>query len=462
MHVLWELVGSLSAPEQKGFAKHLQDTFSRRPSLEQDLFRLIQTGKSPADVEAELFPERVRGKASRRTGAFRKLCSQLKRRLEGFVLQQHLDAHPLDRQFLLLPCIVERGLSGLLPRELSRTQTLLEAEPGWDPRMFWRQYKLTRLDHNHRIQQNLPPAEPGPLFDSFDHFWAMEKLQHLLVWLHRPRTSDDTDPPPRLHPELMALTAPGGDLGAHPGIALLHAACAQQSGRPIMPATHLGLLFMRQARRFSDELQNLLFATLVHTYLRQLHADTSPTHQAQAYLWYRFGLRRGYLYRHGELLPVHYKNLIGLAIHLRRFEMAAHYLETLSPDLPESERESLPILMRAIMHFEQGQKREVLRLRIHTLNRPSDEISVRFFLIKAAYDLGETETIDRDMETIRMRLTRAKNLSPTLLRLLRRRLKHMRQFLKAKTPAQRRALRAQLQAQPSPDTPWMLGHLEAG
>lgn len=465
MEMLWLLVQSFSASEIKEVRRFLKKEFHLRPSQEQYIFNQILLKKTAEEVQHELFGEKVQQLPGKQKyiPAFRKLCSKLKSRLENFLIQDFLEKQEVQKQLILLDIYAEKNLTEAFQRTHTATEQNLKKNENQSPYHHWHQYEITRAQHN--FQQRYYPSKGAPLlkdlFTQLDIYIVFEKFQHLITWLQHQRKGNPLNLLPILfQDELLQITRPTEALGQIPSIQVLRNVAYFLMEKPQISLEDLAREVMRNASQLTFNQLHMIFACVMGGIIRDLKEDRTQKSKRKLYLWYIWGWRKKVLFWDGKIHPAHYKNFLTIGIHLKRFRMVKSLLEELTPFLPDTYKEELFQLMNASLSFEMGDKKAVKGLRILSFQDVGVEITVSFYLIKAAYDLNQKGTIANDVAALRMRINRTNRITESQRGVFAHRLKNMQTFLSSNTLEKKRKLKLQLLEHPYDyDNPWILEHL---
>ena len=147
---------------------------------------------------------------------------------------------------------------------------------------------------------------------------------------------------------------------------------------------------------------------------------------------YQSGLQHGALLEDGVLSRWTYNNITATGLRLREFDWVYQFLQEFAPFLPDSHRDGAFSFNLARYYYDIGDFQQAMH---HLLRREYDDILqnliAKVMLCKIYYTLGETDTLENQLDSIQIYLRRKKVLGYhrdnylTIVRFLRKLLQHV-------------------------------------
>jgi len=127
---------------------------------------------------------------------------------------------------------------------------------------------------------------------------------------------------------------------------------------------------------------------------------------------YQVILKRGIIYNNGQLLPWDYKNIVSLGLRLKEFDFIEEFIDTQNKNLPVDFQSNAIIYNKANLHFYKKNYQQVIELlREVKYQDLYYELDCRWLLLKTYFELDEWEAMSSLLESFRLYLIRNKLLS---------------------------------------------------
>lgn len=406
---LYELVQSLSKPEQREARKWLASPYHNQRKDLQKLFEsLLKVGPAPSkqEVWSMVFPAQDYDDQQ-----FRLLQSYLYRSLEGFLLQQELKHHPEGHQHLLLDAYRKRGLERHFTKAYRQQQRALEKTALAHPEHHLAQYWQERAYFQHRArsertrEHNLQAME-----DTLTLAFLSMKLRQA-CWLLAHEAVYKAEYQVALEPLLLELAAQPS-CSRRPAVAIyLH--CYRMLSAP-EESTHFEAFrewLFRIIGRFPEEELRDLFLLGINYCIRQINR-TADSYLQEALALYQKGLETALLLENGLLSRFTYNNIAGIALRLKELDWTANFLEAYRPLLAPHERQAAYSLNtarlafaredypKAIAHLQQADYRDFI-----------NNMTAKTLLLKCYFELDELDLLEYHLQTMRSFLRRKRKMS---------------------------------------------------
>ncbi len=172
----------------------------------------------------------------------------------------------------------------------------------------------------------------------------------------------------------------------------------------------LKILLQEHAGQFSLAEMHDLFLMAINFCIRRIN-QTQEHYFREVFDLYQSGLQHGALLEDGLLSRWTYNNITGTALRLREFTWVRHFLQEYAPFLPENHREGAFQFNLARYFYDTGDLRQAMQ---HLLQREHDDLLqnliAKVMLCKIYYELGETDALENQLDSIQIYLRRKKVL----------------------------------------------------
>jgi len=291
----------------------------------------------------------------------------------------------------------------------ARKQLLVEQMQGSDfhraeYRLHWEEYQLS-------LQQGrTKTSNAQALSDAQDVSFICDKLRTGCLLLSHQLVTKQTYDRGLLDPVLNFLQ--GHRYLEIPAVAAYyHGYFAQLGGEGSdVHFVRLKSLLQEQAQRFSLSEIHDLFLMAINFCIRRINQRELRFYR-EIFDLYQYGLRHGALLENGILSRWTYNNITLTGLRLKEFEWVKNFLLQYSPLLAESHREGAVNFNLARYHYETGSLRDAMQ---YLLSIEYDDVlhnlAAKTMLCKIYFALGETDTLENQLDSIQIYLRRKKVL----------------------------------------------------
>jgi hypothetical protein len=323
-------------------------------------------------------------------------------------------------------------------------------------RLHWEEYQLS-------LQQGRAKSSNAQaLSDTQDVAFICEKLRTGCLLLSHQLVTKQTYDKGLLDPILTFLS--GHKYLEIPLVAAYYHGYFAQLGEAGGDQHFLQLkaLLKEHAQFFSLSEVHDLFLMAINFCIRRINQQ-EELYFREIFDLYQFGLQHGALLENGLLSRWTYNNITLTGVRLKEYAWVKDFLLQYAPLLGESHREGAVNFNLARYHYEMGALKEAMP---YLLRIEYDDVlhnmGAKMLLCKIYFALGETDTLENQLDSIQIYLRRKKVLGYhrdiylAFVRFIRKLL-----TLKPNHAADRKKLREEIEATPGlPEKAWLLGELK--
>lgn len=445
---LIELLGSFNARDWKRFRNFVASPyFNRQPEPVQLCDWLWARAPAFAGLEREQVWDAVFPGQPCDERRLHYLLSQLLELAERFVGYETLHHDDAAVSMATIEGLSSRGLDKHYRFNAEAFSRALSASPLRDARHFFLCYRLGDLERAHfdRQGQRRLHESAQAAADCLDHFYLTEKLKYTCAMLN---SQAATTAPFHLHWfDELRRALDGRPLPPEaPGIEvyfrilrLLTRESADEDFR------HLKFLLPQCAARFEKGEMATLYEYALNYCIRQIR-KVREEYVAETLLLYEQGVESGLLLgQTGKLSPWHFKNIIKLALRLRRFDWAEQFIRDKNALLDDDFKADALHYNLAELFFYTHRYDEALR----HLNRVEFtdvyyNLGAKVMLAKIYYETDALDPLESLLHAFRIYLRRNKILSEDVRRAYLNFITLLRRLLRA-TPDGLAGLRRQVE-----------------
>lgn len=387
---LLQILSKFSLAELEEFSLYLESGFVRASGAEILLLKSLREGNKLKNP----LPDRENVWQTLKPGVpfddqrLRLYMSGLMKHLQRFLAISVLDKDPGWAQLLTLRRIGEKGMEKLFLQQLKKARKTNEAHQDQDSEM--RKY-LLESEFTRFIRQN--PRQLQPQFDTthqaLDRWYLLEKLRLACAALNNryvveQKILSDTLQEinafylrvPHLHSPLVQIL--------YQVMILLH---PSESTREAYPA--LQALLDQHANQLPAADLGVIYTYVQNHCIRQINQGNS-SYLFELFDIYGHLLERDLLLENGQLSPWHFKNILAVALRLKKFSWAESFIAEKSKLIPQAFRENARTYNLAKLYFHQGKYSEVKKLLIKVEYEDIFyNLDSKTMLLKIYYEEGE-------------------------------------------------------------------------
>lgn len=408
---LLELLGAFSRREWKRFVDFLNSPYFNRNA---DLVRLaawLETGApdfAGATREAAwaaLYPGQPLDNRQ-----LNHLMSWLLQLGERFLGLEHLGCHPVEQELHTCAALLERGLNKHYNFNAAGLRKQLEASPQRDAAHFLQRYRLADL--NTRAYLNKTAARQADDYlqeaaDLLDFFYLTEKLKYACAMLNNQAIVSSAY---QFHfvEEVRRFVESHPLPPGAPGVAIyfrIFQMLTKDNGDDDFYA--LMQLLRLYHHCFTRQEQAWLYGYALNYCIRQIR-NVREVFVPEALNLYEQGIESGILLgEDGRLSPWHFKNIVKLALRLRRYEWTERFIREKNALLEPAFRADALHYNLADLYFFTGRYDEAQEHLMHVgLSDVHYSLGAKEMLAKIYYETGEREALESLLQAFRIYLRR--------------------------------------------------------
>ena len=379
-----KLYALLTRQEKKKFRRHLLCELGYPEHIIIKTFDQIKERKNKNQIWDTIYPNKPFDDE-----AFRKLMWKLNRYLADFFATLHLKNSKHFRDLSMLKEIGSRGNSEAFFLAFNKASKDLENLPERDA-----EYYFTRSTFQAFYAQHFVKHQPSDIVlnmkqanDSLDLGWAHKKVVFELASVNLKKIKNEAYQIPKTIEFIFNMIDEDSIFSQSPTLHFYRDLFGLIS-EAFLPRREVARQFEEVKPLLGESEQKNVFFLIMNYYARDIKKEYDETSLQKFLSLYQFGLESKLLFIDNELPPMHLKNMVSLAISLRRFNLAETWLNTLKKKLPGEEVHDDFRIVEAefCLHSHQG-KKVIELLREHIFARKLNEWKARLMILEAHYVL---------------------------------------------------------------------------
>ncbi|MBU6340159.1 MAG: hypothetical protein KGS48_01585 [Bacteroidetes bacterium] len=456
---LLEFLRSLNTREWKSFLEMVESPFfNRNAALVQMCVFLHQKAPQFEDISRETLFEAVFPGEAPDDALLNHTMSFLLKLGHQFLALQQLEQQPLLQAQLTLQGLLDRNLEKHYRLLYDKTHKQLDNSPLRDARHHYNRYWIENMEANRRAQSaaRVFNAPVQAVADHLDYFYLAEKLRctcHMLTSQVVLATQYNLQLVEEVYRFLQNHPLPEDAPAVHAYFYVFQLLRDDQA-HPSFEA--LKSLLESRAKQFSQQELAELYQYAIN-YCNFQILKLREAFVEEALQLYIRGVDSGILLQNDKLSPWHYKNMIKLALRLKKFDWTEQFIQQNTHLLEDAFRDDAFFYNLAELYYYTGRLDEALTF----LNKVdfSDihyNLGAKVLLVKIYYETEASDALESLLHAFKTFLQRNKVISEELRLTYLNFIQMVRQMLRMK-PKQYAALRETVLQQPLlTDKNWLI------
>ncbi|MEL6250537.1 MAG: hypothetical protein AAFR87_00895 [Bacteroidota bacterium] len=414
---VWKLFSLLRSTEKLDFQKWLLLEYGDKQQYVQKLYACLLNQPSAPNVQ-EVW-EALYLSDPYDDARMRKLCRDLCSQLESFLAYQNIKSDRRGLELALLRELNQREASELFLKTSRKIKRSLNGVKGKDAAYFRYCFELeleiqrylSKYVRSDLQKEKLFPNQYGQMMNSFDSWWAEEKLELALGKINR-KSREKIQAQELLLDELLEKLRQDTYWQSNDRIQVYVQVYRLLSGKDKQGVgILLGRIRKTDDQWTQEELSNFL-TSLINANIRKLNQLGEEETAIELFSLFEWGISSRLFFIDNNLPEVIYKNLLTICLKVKKFDKALNYLETLKELLPENRQEECYRFNLGRYYFAKGAFKEVIScLAGQKFSNVFDEIDARIHLLQAQYEIEyeDPDWIARQIQTL-ARFVRNQNI----------------------------------------------------
>ncbi len=412
---LYSILDKFDKYEQNRLKKFLTSPYFNRNEALISLFDLLTSHineNSQTDLDkVELWKE-IYGNDNFDDVLFRKNCSDLLKLVEDFLAQQIYESNPIHQATYLIEAVAKKKLDKLYNSTMKTARRLSSQQPYKTANYYLTQYQVEKNYYDLMEQEHDRPAKRNveDILVNLDQFFLAEKLrfacsvlsqismvshEYKMLFIdeivaHLEKYHYEKVPPVAVYYQIY--------------LSLKDEENTSHYFKLMEILETLGDVFPRNESEF-------IYQAALNYCVKKVNKGSSQFLE-EYFNVFVILLAKELLITDGELSPWHYRNIVGIALRLGKFEWTENFIKDYKKYLPDSMRENAVSFNTAMLYFYQKKYNEVISL-LQTVEYDdfSYNLNSKSMLLQTYYDMDEIEPLYSIMDSFRTYLNRHKNFS---------------------------------------------------
>lgn len=401
--------------EQNRFRKYLSSPyFNKDEKLLRLLDYLLQhiNSKKKPELNKENIWDNMKVDRKFDDVRFRKYCSDLLKHLEGFLAQQVYEENPLHQATYLMTGLSEKKLEKLYKTSIRSAKNLSDKQQLRPASFYYYQYEIEK-NYYELIGFEIKRTKVSnveAIANNLDYFFLAEKLRYYCTVLSR-RKFQPLHKYEILFMEEIINHLAENDYENVPPVAIyyqIYLALAEDEN----PEHYFKLksLLEKYGSIFPNKEASNIY-TYALNYCTAKINQGSKEFLKEFFDLYKDMLEKEIIIERGQLNPWHFRNLVTVALRLKKYDWTEEFINTYSEKLPEELRKNAVTYNLAQLYFYEKKYELVMeKLRDVEFDDISYNLNSKTMLIATYYELDEIEPLQSLNESFRTYLNRHKDI----------------------------------------------------
>lgn len=405
-----EIFTTLSKVEQNRFKKWVDSPYhNQQQSLKRLLDYFLTTNSYTYTWEAA--HEATFPKQKVNVQKLRNHLSYLQQLLEDFLIYEHLEQSPQQKQQLLLSIYRERKASKGFQATARKQQLRLEKEPYRNIAHYYSEYCLQEEQYLFWEQQKrLENKNLQEVLDSLDTYYLANKLKYCVIALsHQQFFSTHY----QLHYiEDMLKEVEEGNWLQIPTIAVYYYSYqALADSNNIEACQQLKTTFLKYWDLFESKELKEFYLITINFFIKQLNYGYIAFAE-EVFSLYQSGLEHGVFIQQEQLSRFTYKNIVAVGIKCKAYTWVEEFIENYIEYLPKPHQSTYAAYNKAKLYYQTKNYKKAMSC-LQAIEPIDRELIVdsKVTLMKIYYELEEYNALEALLESFGMYIKRNKELS---------------------------------------------------
>lgn len=441
---LYTILNHFDKYEQNRCRKYIQSPyFNRSEELMTlyDLFVEALNKNNNAALEKAAIWQHLQADKPYDDTRFRKYCSDLLKLVEGYLGQEAYEASPLKKANFLMEELGKRKMEELYASSIRQARRLSDQLPHRSARFYFQQYEieqnyyaLTEFETKRRDRSNIEKIALN-----LDIFYISEKLRMLCaVTTQKGLATHEYDL--QFISDILSY-ARQPDIQSYPPIAVYYQIYLTLSDNDNEVhyfklkdlLNKFGLIFP------VNEAKDILYMAAQNYCIIKINKGNHKFTE-ELFNLYEDIIQKGILIAEGEFSPWYFKNIITIALRLKKYEWAENFIQEYARFLPDSFRENAITYNLSQVYFHQKKYENVIeQLRNVEYEDVSYNLGSKATLLATYYEIDEIEPLYSLLESFRVYLNRHKDIPVNMKKLYSNTIKFTKKLIRT-IPSDKKAV----------------------
>jgi hypothetical protein len=408
------LLSRLSIYEMNRFTKFIASPYHNEDEklirLYAYLLPFYKEGKA-GNIDRSRVWKKVYGAKTFTNLQFARLLSDLLKKVESFIAQEHMRSDGPDEHYYLLDTYNSMGLAKHFTGPYMHAVSKLEKQPFRDSDYYFHNFRLN-VQQNIYLENRKQRTTEKNLIEtvrSLDTYYFINKLRYSAAILHYKHFLNLRDESILL-PEILAQLGqkppdtPVVNIYYHVILTLIEPAEERHF-------TRLKELLFAHTALLQIDTQKEVFAFTLNYCIRKINQGRAA-YQAEIFELYKDALRRDLLLDQGTMTPWDYKNIVTIGLRNKAYKWTDSFIDQYIRYLSQEEQDNAYTFNRARHYFATRKYGKVLELLQNVeYNDIFYLLDSKTTLMKTYYELGEYQPLLSLKESFRILLRRKKVIS---------------------------------------------------
>ncbi|MTB51626.1 hypothetical protein [Lewinella sp. W8] len=328
---------------------------------------------------------------------------------EGFLAYEQWSSKEIDAQLSLIAALRQRNLSSPLQRSLKKAERMQETTQIRNEDFYRSQYRLELELDEYRVYHKLN-EDPNfqQIANNLDVAYLIEKLKvgcNMLYQTRVFRTQFDL----RFLDEVVSYVEQY-DLDQYPALAIYYYVYRGLTGQAEEEGSisRLRSLILEHGGLLKSNGRRYVFLMAINICISHMNRGREP-YTREAFEFYRLGFAEGIISEDGKLTRETYLNVVSIALKLKEFDWAEHFIREQASALEADIRENTQRFAQARLGYEQKDFDTTMRLLVQVdFRHPVYNLLAKTMLLKIYYELDEFDALDSLLDSMTTYIRRKK------------------------------------------------------
>lgn len=409
---LIQILQSLNKYELIRCKKFLQSPFFNENNELLLLFELITEKKNKLDFDETNLWNKIYPYTNYNDLKYRRLCSDLSKLIEEFLIQKEFEQHQFEQKIFLLNAINHRNLNSFINTTLTSIESIKQKNQFKNADYYYKEYALEKSNYDRFEFLRTQQTNLNNVLQNLDYFYFIEKLRSYCALLNRIKVIS-------IEYEIQFIDE------------LLNYVKNNLKGKVAAIDIYFTIALLFQ--NLDEEQHYFELKNLLNLHINLFPADEKRTlfgyaqnycigcinkgktnYLSELFDLYKQVLAKEIIFEAGKKLsPWDYKNIVVIGLRMKEFAWVKNFIEEHKNYLPENFKQNAYTYNMAKYYFYIKKYTKVVEL----LQEVEYEdlfysLDSKVMLLKVYYELNEFNTLNSLIDSFKQLLHRKKEITP--------------------------------------------------